>query len=193
MPKPCSKPLCAGQGHFDGDQCPGSDDEMHHCNDCGELAWENKGNYCERCGKYWCVDYQHVFIGYDCSEKECDVESMCSECFLADPSLWCENLKCLCSFKRAEVQKEYLQFKAHGSWCGNHILEKDDQLCSISVYRFNGEEKGRVTCGKQEFLFDKFAKALDHAKNLIVTYKNKGFQTRQCIDYLDRNPWGYLK
>lgn len=63
----CDYPNCANKGTFEGEQCPGSDDENehHHCVDCGQLWWENKGWYCFKCEDYWCPDWQHTFKSPD--------------------------------------------------------------------------------------------------------------------------------
>lgn len=85
----CEYSDCANEGTFAGDECPGSDDESHHCVDCGQLWWDEKGLSCDLCGDYWCVDWQHCFVILDgCESSVHNVEevaypeAVCSKCFL---------------------------------------------------------------------------------------------------------------
>ena len=93
----CSKSNCGGT--FEGDDCPGSDDENHHCGECGELWWDEKGSHCERCNDYYCPTYwQNNFIwldGCQCDDDmEVDYEFLCPKCFEKCPKYWCKTPKC---------------------------------------------------------------------------------------------------
>lgn len=201
MPLPCNNPLCSGDGHFEGDQCPGSEDsdcefEYHHCVDCGDRSWTNKGSNCERCGDYWCINWQHVFIFPDCKHIECDEESICSKCFLADPSMWCSDAKCLCSCKQPEIEKKYLEFKAEGSTCGGMIMSNGKNFCNIQVNRYNGEARARtelIQNGKTiDWHFDSMDKAVAKASTLIKEKADEGYYKADPTSIWEKNPWGKL-
>jgi len=103
----CYYPECANWGTFSEDNCPGSDDETHHCYDCGELWW-SKGLHCDSCEKYYCPSYwQNYFIFLDCDNCDnCDYESICPMCFLKMPELWCQKPeKCQCSQNIDKLKK----------------------------------------------------------------------------------------
>ena len=115
--KVCSESNCANSGTFDGDQCPGSDDENHHCEECGELWWDDKGLWCEMCNKYYCPTYhQNNFISLDgyygckeCKEKfeNIDVDwdmGICPDCFKKCPEYWCKSNNPQCYFNIGYVQ-----------------------------------------------------------------------------------------
>jgi hypothetical protein len=109
--KPCNKEGCAGYGTFEGYECPGSDDEDHHCVHCGELWWDDKGENCELCGDYWCpVGWQHTFIFLDSCEHNPNLEDIsanliCNKCFSGDPKLHCDELDC--DLNSIKVAKNY--------------------------------------------------------------------------------------
>ena len=196
MPKPCKRLHCAAEGHFEGDQCPGSDDEMHHCVDCGALAWEDKGNNCALCGAYWCVDWQNTFIFSHCKQVELDgEEGICSECFLEGPEFWCDDPKCDCNCKREKVERTYLDFKAHGSLNGSAVLGKDGLRTVICVYRYPGNAKARVKEESERFFYgtDALRQAIDHAKELKATKLAEGWTLEPPMSMWDQNPSGVLK
>ena len=94
-PQPCGKPGCAADGTFSGD-CPGSDDENHHCVDCGQLWWDDKGIYCDLCEDYWCPTWQSTFHFPEMEfadndvfdEDELDPDAgICPKCWDADPQV----------------------------------------------------------------------------------------------------------
>ena len=107
--KVCSYDNCANSGTFSEDNCPGSDDENHHCKGCGELWWDDKGLWCDRCEKYYCpVYWQNYFIFLDCDncDTDNDYEHICPTCFLDTPELWCKNTEnCNCSQNMNEIKK----------------------------------------------------------------------------------------
>ncbi len=66
----CDADNCVNKGTFpENEKCPGSDDENHHCVDCGQLWLDSNGLFCHFCNDYWCVDWQHNFKTY---EETCD-------------------------------------------------------------------------------------------------------------------------
>jgi len=119
--KKCNYPKCANHGTFEGDQCPGSDNEdddlaNHHCVDCGELWWVNKGLSCDLCGDYWCpLGWQNTFVFLEsCDNAPWDkkqtgyLEAICSKCFLNDQQFWCPNPdNCNCDQNHQEVQDNW--------------------------------------------------------------------------------------
>lgn len=177
---------------------------MHHCDDCGSLYWEDKGSTCERCLKYWCVDWQHLFIFLDCKHIECEEESLCAECFLVDPSLWCTDPGCLCSYKEAEVRKTYDEFLAQGSLVGGHSLVRREDLQPgegyvVDLYRLGCEDKWRVTSnerpgkgGGPSWIFNSAEAALKKI-DLVVTAKKKEGYVTEVVSGWGSNPWGYLE
>lgn len=199
--KPCTRRGCIATGHFDGRECPGSDDEeeMHHCNDCGSLCWENKGSRCERCLKYWCVDWQHLFIFLDCDHVECTEEGLCAECFLVDPSLWCTDSGCLCSYKEAEVRKTYEEFLARGTLIGGHTLFRGpDSRYTVDLYRLGCEDKWRVVAAEgpgegegQSWVFASVETAIKKIYTVVAAKKKEGYAAEVASGY-SSNPWGYL-
>jgi len=153
----CGKAGCAGLTFADP-KCDGSDDEegMHHCVHCGELVWEDKGARCDRCGDYWCQGgWQNTFVFLDCecAEEEADEEMLCVDCFLAAPTLWCEDEACDCAQKQARVRKSYGKYLAAGELCGSIELAKDAEHFCVKVNRFPKEESRallRVIDGDQK-------------------------------------------
>jgi len=116
---PCGKKGCGYKLPF-GDkpyQCPGSDDEdddlgSHHCVDCGNLCWVNKGNACDLCGDYWCVDYQNTFV-FPEHEIPRDIpvdDCVCSKCFISTPKLWCTDPECYCYSKIEQVSRDWIEW-----------------------------------------------------------------------------------
>lgn len=94
---PCEKDNCAAFGTFNEEQCPGSDDENHHCVDCGELWWDEKGAFCDLCGDYWCpLGWQNTFVFVESCEHgvDCHVEMVCVKCFRANLQLHCKEAGC---------------------------------------------------------------------------------------------------
>ena len=195
MPKPCKRAQCAGEGHFEGEQCPGSDDEMHHCVDCGALAWEDKGLHCALCGAYWCIDWQHTFVFPDCEQVDLADEGICSECFLGNAKLWCNDEKCKCQCKRDEVQRTYSEFKAHGSLCGEARLVKEGQRVVIHVYRYNGQNKARVKDETERFFYgpEALREAIEDAQALKERKIAQGWTLEASTSYWDKNPSGALR
>jgi hypothetical protein len=139
----CGKAGCAGLT-FGTPKCDGSDndEEMHHCVHCGELVWEEKGAYCERCGDYWCQGgWQHTFVFPECdSAAKADEEMMCVKCFLAAPELWCADDKCDCKQKQSIVQTMYDKFLAAGETCASIELVNGKQDFIVEVKRFPQDE-----------------------------------------------------
>ncbi len=96
--------------HLVGDQCPGSDDEDHHCEECGWLWMDDKGCYCEMCNKYYCPTYwQNNFIMpdeftpcNDCKDGEC--MSICPDCFKKHKEYWCKSNNPKCTYNMGHVQ-----------------------------------------------------------------------------------------
>ena len=122
--KECFEPNCTNEGAFDGDRCPGSDDENHHCEECGELWWDDKGCYCEICNKYYCPTYwQNNFIrldGYyackDCNKKLEDMYfdwdmGICPECFYKHKEYWCKSNNPKCKYNIGHVQTNIFHCK----------------------------------------------------------------------------------
>jgi len=169
-----------------------SDDENHHCVDCGRLVWVEQCTYCERCGAYWCDDYQHTFAFIDCEAVECKEEVLCAECFLADPATWCADEQCLCGCKRAKVQGKYAEWKADGSFFGEVRLRKDDVLWRASLYRFKGEARTRLVVDKQEMRFPDRALAVAHAQQAVRNQVQQGYTLDAPTSAYDNNPWGDL-
>jgi len=169
-----------------------SDDENHHCVDCGRLVWEEHCTRCERCAAYWCNDYQHTFIFPNCETVECREEMLCAECFLADPAMWCADEQCLCNCKRATMQNKYAEWKANGSWFGEVRLRKDAVLWRASLYRFNGEARTRLVVDKQEMTFADRALAVAHAQQAVREQVQQGFVLDSPTSVWDTNPWGDL-
>jgi len=194
MPKPCKRVQCAGEGHFEGDQCPGSDDETHHCTDCGALAWDDKGNSCDLCGAYWCIDWQFTFVFPNCENIELSDEGICSKCFLANPEFWCNDAKCLCDNKQDKIQERYVKFKEHGSLCGEVRLVKNEQHFCIHVYRYNGENKARVKEESERFFYgpEAFRDATEHALALKEVKLADEWKLEVPTEYWDTNPSGVL-
>jgi len=87
----CGADGCANDGTFSQPTCPGSDDEQHHCVDCGQLWVNFKAECCDKCQNHWCPDWQNTFVSvHDCSQwDENDIGLVCATCFLADERLWC--------------------------------------------------------------------------------------------------------
>lgn len=128
MQTPCDADFCLSGGmHADEDECPGSDDETHHCVDCGQLWWTDKASSCNQCGDYWCPDWQQTFAGCLCSHLEeiyegymdaseeneltgafdALAEPMCATCLLRTP------IDCKvegCEWSRAEILNEWIKF-----------------------------------------------------------------------------------
>lgn len=124
---PCAKEGCTGFGTFDpaetGGQCPGSDDESHHCvaEGCGELWWDEKGLRCDICRDYYCpIHWQTTFVTIDCehnkgglSEEEAedsdysdDAEMICAECYEMNEKYHCKVVGCYCSQNYDKIYKE---------------------------------------------------------------------------------------
>ena len=110
----CDNPICTNEGTFEGD-CPGSDDESHHCVDCGQLWCSSKGLWCEKCGEYWCPDWQHTFISLGSCERygEFNDTQICSKCFLGDKKMWCKNDHCDCNLKHQVISEEWKYWNEH--------------------------------------------------------------------------------
>lgn len=109
----CEFVNCAKKGCFEGDECPGSDneEEVHHCELCGWLCWDAKSMRCDICHLNACAHcWQHSFVLLDeCDEYEIEEawEAVCFRCFMNNKVLWCTNDECSCSQKREKVQKEW--------------------------------------------------------------------------------------
>ena len=73
----CSHPNCTPTFQ----DCPGSDSDSHHCVDCGQLWWDDKGTYCSICNDYWCPDWQGEFeyVSDDSDFEEDD--GVCPKCW----------------------------------------------------------------------------------------------------------------
>lgn len=105
MPSECMNELCVNKGTFEGEECPGSDDENHHCVHCGELWWIDKTYCCGICEGVWCPSWQHEFVWMNCpyNTNYYDIfsigtdEGICPECFMKHKELHCTNPeKCSC-------------------------------------------------------------------------------------------------
>lgn len=116
---------CLPTGMYAQDkECPGSNDEDHHCIDCEGLWWDDKGIRCERCKSYWCPDWQTTFYHSACShlgdiydaDEECsiadDIETisdagLCTQCILES------KLNCTvedCKFNRKKILQKWIEF-----------------------------------------------------------------------------------
>ncbi len=112
LDKQCSYHKCANSGTFSEDNCPGSDAESHHCYDCGELWWNDKGLSCDSCNNYYCPSYwQNYFIFLDCDncdDDDSDYEYVCPPCFFNMPELWCTMPKeCQCNQNMNKFKEKY--------------------------------------------------------------------------------------
>jgi hypothetical protein len=111
--KTCGKTGCAGSGTFEGDECPGSDSEDHHCVHCGALWWTDKGCSCDLCGDYWCpLGWQNTFVHLDMCEhndslEEYSIDKMCYSCFIKDTRIHCPEE---CQLNLGTVQNNYKAF-----------------------------------------------------------------------------------
>lgn len=166
MQTPCDAEFCLPGGmHADEDECPGSDDETHHCVDCGQLWWDDKGSTCNSCGSYWCPDWQQTFAGSLCKHLEQIYENLmdaskkneltealesleeptCSTCLLRTP------IDCKvegCKWSRAELLKKWIDFCKRPivhSWAKlvRHHETVDVEVCYVRVER--SEDDPEVT------------------------------------------------
>lgn len=188
MPTPCSHEGCAGMGHFEGDVCPGSDDEdeMQHCVHCGELIWEDKGLHCENCGAYWCqIGWQNTFIFPDCQNDTMEHESVCADCFISTSKWHCNDASCNCDQKLEKVQAEYQKFISGGILCGEVTLKKGTEELKICIYRWQDNSAGRLEILQTKRVFD--FKTLDEA---VIAAKA---MISEMKDYTPSDGYGYLK
>jgi len=81
-----------------GDECPGSDDDTHHCVDCGGLSWDDKGKNCSICDAYWCVSWEWMFVHKLCKHKrdkiDLEEDPICLQCYFSDPAYQCKIKEC---------------------------------------------------------------------------------------------------
>lgn len=109
----CDEFLCAGRGCFEGEECPGSDDEeeLHHCGICHWLTWDDKIVICDKCSLKacnHCWQNSYILLGY-CDECEYDegLEHLCYECFMSIKNLWCSNKDCKCKQKPEKRTRDW--------------------------------------------------------------------------------------
>jgi hypothetical protein len=97
--KNCVNVRCSGNTILE--KCPGSDDELHHCDDCGTIFPEDEGNYCDLCEDFWCNDWIDRFIIMDCPfhQQHYRIKLICEECFSQHSDYWCTNDYCSCHQK----------------------------------------------------------------------------------------------
>lgn len=158
MQTPCDADLCLSGGmHADEKECPGSDDETHHCVDCGQLWWDDKGQTCDQCGAYWCPDWQQTFAGSLCKHLEQIYEDlmdahdkgaltkafdsleepMCPTCLLRTP------IDCKvegCKWSRAKMLEKWIKFCKQPivhSWAKleRHHEKFDVEICYVRKER----------------------------------------------------------
>lgn len=106
----CDNVDCANKGCFEGDTCPGSEEELHHCVLCGWLTWDGKSNICDKCVEVHCpCCWQNTFVYMDeCEEiEQGGYEWICTPCFRANETLWCTSSDCPCSQKIDIVNSNY--------------------------------------------------------------------------------------
>jgi hypothetical protein len=149
MSRACESEICAARGTFSSDEdCPGSDDDNHHCVDCGELWWDDKGNYCASCSDYWCPGWQNTFIFLDCQSGEeasfADDDGICPKCFLSNEKLWCKNADCKCSQKHEKVLRKWEEWRQHGSESGELVLLKGEERWRAATHDYLDRDEIRV-------------------------------------------------
>jgi len=109
----CDEPICVGGGCFEGEECPGSDDEeeLHHCGICYWLTRDDKILVCDKCGLKACNHcWQHGYIllgGCDECEYDTGWESLCYEYFMSIEALWCPNNDCECDQKPEKKTRDW--------------------------------------------------------------------------------------
>lgn len=154
MPWRCDNEDCAGEGCFFEETCPGSqdssEDERHHCSDCGWLWNEDKCITCCYCGDYWCPDYQEVCVYITCpyvGERLGNEEYACPTCFLSKKNLWCTVAKCRCHQKEPEVRSKWTEFNTKGHLSGEITMDKETEPSDIwnaCVFECYGRTKFRL-------------------------------------------------
>lgn len=112
----CDYENCANKGTFEGNVCPGADEENQHCVDCGELWWVEKGLNCAHCEDYWCPQWTCLFVFLDCDNCGDDYgpeEGICPRCFLENPEWWCTDKDCNCDCKKDLVEEMWNEWNSH--------------------------------------------------------------------------------
>jgi hypothetical protein len=191
----------------DDEECPGSDDETHHCVDCKGLCWDDKGATCSACSEYWCADYQEVFkhsacthLGdiYTIEESECsfadDIENIqkgvCLQCLLKS-KLTCKIKDC--HFSRAKLLEDWIQFcqrpipvelatlRRHATNC--IIIAELNRIRPANVEDLWPIDMENVILTIFDRELDKktlpWSKAIKKAESVVRQKKNDGFTVRQ--------------
>ena len=205
MPNPCEHSSCVGRGTIakGAEECPGSDDENHHCVDCGELWWEDKGKNCEVCGGYWCPSWQHTFIFMNCPKKGQDFDDdagVCPKCFLADKKYWCKSRKCDCDQKHDKVAEEWEEYQQLGSEAGRITLVNAEGVTwAYAIHDFLTRVDVRVyrvevgPAGKSEHSdFMQLPEAIRDAQAEVSNRIDQGFTLRPKGQW-ETNPYGLLE
>jgi hypothetical protein len=87
--------------------CPGSDDEKHHCDECQELENVEDGKFCAMCNNYYCfTHWDDTFITLDCQNNEFDPNDLlfqvemddmiCWNCYEEHEKFHCLIPRCMC-------------------------------------------------------------------------------------------------
>lgn len=151
---------CLPTGMYAHDkECPGSNDEDHHCIDCEGLWCDDKGNRCERCGSYWCPDWQTTFYHSACShlgdiyeaDEECsiadDIETisdagLCTQCILQS------KLNCTvedCKFNHKKILQRWIEFCERPIDIDLALLKRDSERVSIQA-KLHRVRPGNIDC-----------------------------------------------
>ena len=144
-------------GTFSGDKCPGNGDEHgRHCADCGQFWTTDRGSICELCEKFWCDDYQALFVELDCpsllDEEECQTQpdNCCPRCFISFEHLWCKKAECTCSCKLEVVTEQYKRHTERGSLTGQVDLVKGTEVWVVEFYSYKKEPRVHLVVKKTE-------------------------------------------
>lgn len=136
MQKPCDSDTCLPS--FDRN-CPGSDDECHHCDSCGKLCGTEGGAYCYDCQVYWCDSCNYVFqnpplcshLRAEKTNQETSVierelnAGLCPHCFFRRATCIESN----CKFNPEQAIKKWEEF-----------IVKPVKLCVAKLSQANEEE-----------------------------------------------------
>lgn len=202
MPKPCSKSNCSGLADLEGGECEGSDDEFfQHCSDCGNLSARHKGCNCGKCDKYWCDDYQHMFI----FDSSCDGistgfdEGVCIHCVVKYKKYQCKSpcVDAKCPAKKENALKAIADHEERGILCASVDMKKDEDNLSFNVYRYpKDEKKFRTTSVKVakmvaeptvEKIYSKWPE--EHIAEIQAALDDGWKPIRG--KYMDKNYWGF--
>lgn len=137
-------PACASGCSDDviASDCDFSEDgamDIHHCVDCREKAWAEKGANCDCCGDFWCMDWQSAFVWLeqcDCDDSwdargqfaesndvaNSELYHVCPTCFIKT-GIRCLNPSCACSVQSLLKQDmELFEEKGAHRW-NKRLLE----------------------------------------------------------------------